>query len=141
MTAYLFDSDAIAEAIRRPPNARFVEWLGTLAREEQFTAAAAMADLYGGAGRSPSPDVHAREIEERVLPAVTVLPFDAAVARVFARLRAGEPGDHLSVARLEVAATALYHDLQVVTSQAGAFRRVAGLRVHPLPRPRTRKRD
>ena len=68
---------------------------------------------------------------EAVLAAVAVLPFDLEVARVHARLwadlrRAGTPiGAH----DLIIAATALTHDLTVVTGDERHFGRIEGLRV------------
>jgi len=38
----------------------------------------------------------------------------------------------------QVAATALYHGLAIVTSRTGRFRRIPGLQVRPLPRSRRR---
>lgn len=139
MPAYLFHSDAIAEVFRREPGTSYLEWLRELPREEQFTSAVSMAELYRGAAESPSPETNARAIEQLVLPAVTVLPFDAAVARLYADLRAGRMGLELSASELQVAATALYHGLAVVTSRTGRFRRVPGLEVRPLPRSRRRR--
>ena len=136
MSAYLFHADAIAEAIRRAPGDAFMEWLRSVPREEQFTSAVSMADLYRGAGESRAPHAQVRAIRERVLPAVTVLPFDDGVARLFAELRARLAVADLSDRELQVAATALYHGLQMVTSRTGRFRRVPGLPVRPLPRSR-----
>lgn len=135
MPAYLFHSDAIAEILRPDPNRTYVEWLGRLPREEQFTSAVSMADLYRSAGASQAPAVHVRAIEDRVVPAVTVLPFDVGVARLYAELKAAL-GPELSDGELQVAATALRHGLEVVTSRTGRFRRVPGLGVRPLPRRR-----
>jgi predicted nucleic acid-binding protein len=137
LTAFLFHADAIAEALRSEPRRAFVEWLRSLPREAQFTSAVSVADLYRGADESKDPLAHIQHIEERVLPAVTVLPFDVAVARTFGELIA-EIGDatDLSNREIQVAATALYHGLDVVTSRTGRFRAVPGLRVRPIPRAR-----
>lgn len=139
MSAYLFHADAIAELLRHQPSAPYVEWLRGLPREEQFTCAVSMAELYRGAGESGAPESNVRAIEERVQPAVTVLPFDAAVARLFAELRAAGVGADLSDSELQVAATALRHGLAVVTTRTGRFRKVPGLPVRPLPRPRRKR--
>ncbi len=136
MPAYLFHADAIAEAFHRDSDDAFVEWLRSVPREEQFTSAVSMADLYRGAGESESPDAHLRAIRKRILPAVTVLPFDDGVARLFGELRARLVEADLSDRELQVAATALYHGLKVVTTRTGRFRRVPGLPVRPLPRSR-----
>ena len=135
--AYLFHSDAIAEALRSAPREAYLEWLRTLPREEQFTSAVSVGDLFRGADQSSDPVGHLRHIEARVLPALTILPFDVAVARPFGELQADPAlGSELSERELQVAATALYHGLEVVTARTGRFRRVPGLCVHPLPRGR-----
>ena len=138
MTAYLFHADAIAEALRSEPRDTYLEWLRSLPREEQFTSAVSVAELYRGADESRDPEGNIEHIEERVLPALTVLPFDVATARAFAELTAEIPHVDLPTRELQVAATALYHGLEVVTSRTGKFRQVPGLVVHPLPRPRRR---
>jgi tRNA(fMet)-specific endonuclease VapC len=139
LTAYLFHADAIAEALRSEPRVAYVEWLRSLPREEQFASAVSLADLYRGADECTDPANQVRHIEERVLPALTVLPFDAATARFFGALRADStlPRD-ISTRDLQVAATALHHGLEIVTSRTGLFRDIPGLRVRPLPRSRRR---
>jgi len=136
MTAYLFHADAIAEALRSEPREAYLEWLRSLPREEQFTSAVSLAELYRGADESRDPEGHVRYIEERVLPALTVLPFDVATARTFGELKAELSPVDLPTRELQVAATALYHGLEMVTSRTGRFRRIPGLRVRPLPRSR-----
>ena len=39
---------------------------------------------------------------------------------------------------LQVAATALYHGLAIVTTRTGRFRRIPGVQIRPLPRSRRR---
>jgi predicted nucleic acid-binding protein len=135
MTAYLFHADAIAEALRPEPREAYLEWLRSLPREEQFTSAVSIAELYRGADESRDPARNLRNIDERVLPALIVLPFDVGTARTFGQLKAEMPAvEDLSTRELQVAATALYHGLEVVTARTGRFRRIPGLLVHPLPR-------
>jgi predicted nucleic acid-binding protein len=81
--AFLFDTDAISELLRPRPLASYVEWLTKVPREEQFTSAVVIGELYKGAYRSPARERHLANIEGRVLPAVTVLPYVAATSRVF----------------------------------------------------------
>jgi predicted nucleic acid-binding protein len=137
MTAYLFHADAIAEALRPEPVAAYLEWLRSLPREEQFTSAVSVAELYRGADESRDPPGNVQHIEERVLPALTVLPFDVATARTFGELQAElASATDLPTRELQVAATALYHGLHLVTARTGRFRQVPGLEVRPLPRSR-----
>ncbi len=139
VTAYLFHADAIAEALRSEPREAYLEWLRSVPREEQFTSAISVAEVYRGADQSGEAEHHVRNIEERVLPALTVLPFDVAVARTFGELRAVlENPQSVSNQELQVAATALYHGLAIVTTRTGRFRRIPGVQVRPLPRSRRR---
>lgn len=132
--AYLFDTDALSEVLRSRPLPAYLDWLRKVPREEQFTAAMVIGELIFGACRSRHRDRHLRNIEERVLPAVTVLPFDVAVARTYGETRAclEAAGCRLPDADLQVAATALYHGLVLVTGNLGHFRRLQGLTIDPV---------
>ena len=132
--AWLFDTDALSEVLRRRPLAPYVAWLRTVPRADQFTSAVCVGELYKGAFRVPETAHHLRNIEARVLPAVTVLPYDVAVARVYGEIEAGlaARGAMLADADLQIAATALYHGLELVTGNGRHFARVPGLRIHPV---------
>lgn len=131
---YLFDTDAISETLRREPLPLYLEWLRTTPRAEQFTSAVVVGELYKGAFRSESRERHLENIEERILTAVTALPYDVAVARVFGGVRASleREGAVLPDADLQIAATALRHDLELVTGNLRHFERVPGLRIEPI---------
>jgi predicted nucleic acid-binding protein len=75
------------------------------------------------------------------LPAVTVLSYDTTAARVYGQVRAllESAGRPLADADLQIAATALLHDLELVTGNGKHFKRVPGLRISPvLAETRTR---
>jgi len=132
--AYLFDTDAISELLRPRPLPAYVRWLDGIPRDEQYTSAVTVGELFKGAYRSGAVERHLANIEERVLPAVTALPYDVATARVFGQLRAdlegrGEP---LPDADVQIAAIALHHDLELVTGNQRHFRRIPGLRLNPV---------
>ncbi|HEX2205052.1 MAG TPA: type II toxin-antitoxin system VapC family toxin [Longimicrobium sp.] len=129
---YLFDTDAISELLRPKPLEAYVTWLKTVPRDEQFTSAVTVGELYKGAFRSPARERHLSNIEQRVLPAVTVLPYDVAVARVFGETRAAleQAGTPLADADLQIAATALHHGLELVTGNFRHFERIPRLRLH-----------
>jgi len=92
-----------------------------------------VAEPYRGAFRSEARDRHLANIETRVLPAVTVLPFDTNAARVYGEVAAGleSSGRRLAEADLQIAATALLHDLRLVTGNVRHFGRIAGLAIEP----------
>jgi len=127
--AFLFDTDALSEVLKKRPAPAYVRWLRTVPREEQFTSAVVVAELFKGAFRSERAAFHVENVERRVLPALTVLPFDVAVARVYgeieAHLRRG--GAPLADADLQIAATALHHGLELVTGNLRHFARISGL--------------
>jgi predicted nucleic acid-binding protein len=130
--AYLFDTDAISELLKVRPAAGYVRWLADVPREEQFTSAVVVGELYKGAFRSSAVARHLENIEKRVLPAVTVLSYDAPAARVYGEIRARleSAGRPLADADLQIAATALLHDLELVTGNLKHFSRVPGLHIN-----------
>ena len=73
-------------------------------------------------------------IEHHIIPSLTILPYDTSVARTYGQIRAelesqgNSPGD----ADLQIAATALEHDLVVVTGNLKHYRRVPGLKIHSI---------
>jgi toxin FitB len=115
--SFLFDTDAISELLRPAPVPAYVRWLDTLPRAEQYTSAIVVGELMKGAWRAPRREHHLAMLEERVLPMVTILPFDAAVARAYGRLRdeLERAGRALSDVDAQVAATAMHHGLRLVT--------------------------
>jgi prevent-host-death family protein len=141
--AFLFDTDAISELLRPQPLPIYLEWIRTIPREDQFTSAVCIGELFKGAYRSPARDRHLMNIEQRVLPAVTVLPYDLATARVFGELRAKleEERRVLADADSQIAATALHHGLELVTGNVRHFQRIRGLRIHPVLSSARQKRS
>jgi predicted nucleic acid-binding protein len=132
--AYLFDTDALSEVLRPRPARRYVAWLGTVSRADQFTSAVVVGELYSGASRSPDSARHVENIESRVLPAITVLAYDLPTARVYGGIRARleAAGRRLAEADLQIAATALRHDLELVTGNLKPFQRVPGLKMNEV---------
>ena len=140
--AYLFDTDAISELLKPRPAAGYLRWLAAVPREEQFTSAVVVGELYKGAFRSSATARHLENIENRVLPSVTVLSYDAPAARVYGEIRARleEAGRPLADADLQIAATALLHELELVTGNVKHFSRVPRLRISSvLAETRTRR--
>jgi predicted nucleic acid-binding protein len=132
--AFLFDPDAISELLRPRPAMAYLKWLMKVSREEQFTSAVVIGELYKGAYRSQDRDRHLTNIEQRVLPVVTVLPYDTDAAKVFGIVRAHleEAGKILPDADLQVAATAICHDLELVTGNLRHFSRIPGLKLNTI---------
>jgi len=132
--AFLFDTDAISELLRRRPARSYIKWLMGLPREEQFTSAVVIGELYKGAYRSRASEIHLANIEQRILPSVTVLSYDTGIAKVFGRIRAHleEEGIILPDADLQIAATALGYGLELVSGNLRHFRRIDGLKLNSV---------
>lgn len=128
--AYLFDTDAISEVLRRRPLPAYLEWLNGVAREDQFTSAIVIGELFQGAFQSGVAH-HLDNVERQVLPRLAVLPFGVEEARRFGELAAQlrAEGRPLADADLQIAATALHHELVLVTGNVRHFERVQGLRL------------
>ncbi len=132
--AYLFDTDAISEVLKRHPALEYVAWLRELPREEQYTSAVSIGELYKGAFRSARCDWHLENIDERVLPSLTVLPYDVSTARRYGEIRAflESKGEPLDDADLMIAATALTHGLVLVTGNLRHYSRVPDLHINTV---------
>jgi len=130
--AFLFDSDALSEALRKRPLPAYLLWLSEIPRNQQFSSAVVIGELYKGAFRSTRPEWHLENIEARVLPAVTVLPFDTGVARIYGEIEAYLSRRGLTVedADLRIAATALHHGFELVTGNLRHFERIPGVKLH-----------
>ena len=132
--AFLFDTDAISELLHPRPAAAYVKWIMKVAREEQFTSAVVMGELYKGAYRSQDRERHLTNIEHRILSAVTVLPYDIDIAKVFGKIRAHleERGTILPDADIQIAATAIDHDLELITGNLRHFSRISNLKLNNI---------
>ena len=104
--------------------------------EEAFLSAMTASELLHGVERASSATRRARReaFVERVLDLVPVLPFDLDVARVHGRIWAdlSRRGAMIGAHDLIIAATAIRHDLAVLTRNQSEFSRVDGLDVRDL---------
>jgi predicted nucleic acid-binding protein len=131
---FLFDTDAVSEVLKRRPAADYLKWIGGIPRADQFISAVTAGELYKGAFRSSDHERHLRNIDERVLPAVTVLPYDLSVARVFGQIQAklSLKGSPVADADLQIAATAIHHGLKLVTGNLRHFERIPGISLNRI---------
>lgn len=128
---YLIDTNVLSEVIRARPDVGVLRKLLKTAPRFRFASEITRYELrYGAVLRSDGEALWAR-IEERILPLVNWLPIDAAVVVTAADLgvmlrRAGKPVDW---ADLMLAATAVVHDLTMVTRNVRHFDRMPDLHV------------
>jgi len=98
--------------------------------EQLAVSVIVLAELYVGAYRSQNPTANL-ELVERLRDLFAVIGLDDAVARQYGIVRSHlmALGTPIGGNDLLIAATALAHDLTVVTHNTGEFGRVPGLRV------------
>jgi predicted nucleic acid-binding protein len=126
---YLFDTDAVSEVFRARPAVDYLSWLANVPRREQHTSTVVLGELFAGAYLAGNPAKHLRNIRERLLPQITVLPFDLGAAEEYGRIRAKlkPAGALLPDADLQIAATAISHKMLLVTGNVRHFERIPGL--------------
>jgi len=143
--ACLFDTDAILALLRPQPSDAYVRWLARIPREDQYTSSVVLAELYTAAHceRASNPSAEADPVEElanRLLSALTVLPFDADVAVTYGAVAAGTrdlpdlplPEATESWRHLAIGATALHYRLVLVTGQPDRYAAFSGLEIQSL---------
>lgn len=128
---YLIDTDWAVWWLRG--RQEFVEQLSTLRQAGLAISAVTLAELVTGVQRSS--DRGQREAALRnFLRRVTVLPFTDAIAYRFGdeNARLLSQGSSIGQFDLAIAATALHHDLTLLTENRRHYERVPGLWVRSL---------
>jgi predicted nucleic acid-binding protein len=123
--SYLLDTNVVSETIRRNPNKAVISWLDQIPGEALFISVLTLGEIRKGI--EALPDKKRREklrlwidhelprwFDERVLP------VDLAVADRWGRLLA-EIGRSVPTIDSLLAATALHHDLRLVTHNVRDF--------------------
>ena len=123
--SYLLDTNIVSETIRRNPNKAVTAWLDQLPGEALYVSVLTLGEVRKGiealADRKRREKL--RLWLEHDLPAWfegRVLSIDLAVADRWGRLLA-EVGRPVPVIDSLLAATALYHELRLVTRNSGDF--------------------
>ncbi|HEX5104083.1 MAG TPA: type II toxin-antitoxin system VapC family toxin [Pirellulaceae bacterium] len=125
--SFLLDTDTCSAHFRRPGGLahRFFQHSGSL-----FVSAVNLAELYTGAYHVANPQPLLDKVAE-LLRDVTVLPFDANCAHSFGQVRGGllQRGIAVPTADLMIGATALTHNLTLVTHNTKDYQHIPGLRL------------
>ncbi len=124
VAGYLFDTNAVSETRRRVPDAGFSTFLEQLERAPIFLSVLTMGELRKGVANKHRTDKFAAEalaewvdgIEARY--ANHILPVTGAIARLWGELSADRPRSAVDTL---IAATAIVHDLTVVTRNTVHF--------------------
>lgn len=122
---YLLDTNVVSELRRPRPHGAVVAWLEAVPDHELHLSAVTLAEIQAGIEITREQDsAKADEIEawlDRVAESYNVLCADGQVLRTWAKLMHRQE-DHLIEDAL-IAATALVHDLVVVTRNVADFER------------------
>jgi tRNA(fMet)-specific endonuclease VapC len=125
--SFLLDTNICSEYLRRPAKLfhRFVQHAGRL-----HVSAIALSELYTWAYKQDDPSRIASAIAD-LLQAIRVLPFDEQCAELLGRIRGKQFRQGVSYSSIDllIAATALAHDLTLVTHNTKDFESVPGLRI------------
>jgi len=123
--SYLLDTNILSETVRRNPNKAVIAWLDQLPSEALYVSVLALGEIRKGieslADRKRREKL--RLWLEHELPEWfegRVLPVDLAVADRWGRLLA-EVGRPVPTTDSLLAATALHHELRLVTRNSGDF--------------------
>ena len=123
--SYLLDTNIVSETVRRNPNKAVIAWLDQIPGEALYVSVLTLGEIRKGI--EALTDRKRREKLrlwlEHELPAWfegRVLPVDLAVADRWGRLLA-EVGRPVPTTGSLLAATALYHELRLVTRNSGDF--------------------
>ena len=127
--AYLLDTDIVIYWLTdRFPQIQ--ERIDRLDRSDIFFSAIGVAELYFGARNSNHPQDN-QELIDELVSWVTVLDFDHAAGALFGRIKAElkQSGKPVNDSDLFIAATAISHDLGLVTNNLRHFERIPFLRI------------
>ena len=127
---YLIDSNWVIDALRNHPGSRarieerLVDGIGI--------SVVSIAELYVGPHRRPNPQVEQARIASQ-LSQFTELPVDVETCKIFGRIKAQlqRAGNTIEDFDTMIAATALQHDLTLLSNNRKHFDRVEGLVLHP----------
>lgn len=126
---YLIDTDWLIDATTGRPGAQ--RTLSSLSVEGLAVSIITVAELYEGAFGTPNP-VHILAGMREFLDDYPILPVTDSIAERFARERAAlrSQGQLIPDLDLLIAATALSHDLTLLTRNVRHFTRIPGLRIY-----------
>ncbi len=127
--AFLLDTNVISETVRPRPDTTVLDWIESRSPGDLFLAAQTIGELVRGAWKvreQARREQFERWIEQDLARQFDrrILPLDASTAAVWGRLMGdGDRAGHRpSAADAQIAATAIQHDLTLVTRNVKDFR-------------------
>ena len=122
---YLIDTNVVSELRKPRPNARIVQWLENIDDKDLFLSSVTVGEIQAGIEitreQDPSKAVALETWAEQVATNYNVLPMDGRCFRRWAKLMHRQSDTVHEYAM--IAATAIEHDLAVVTRNTKDFTR------------------
>ncbi len=132
--SHLLDTNICSAHLKRPAGLThyFIQHAGRM-----YIPSVVLGELYAWAYRRYSPIPLIDQIENELLADVILLDFDRTCAKEFGRVRGQLLQQGLTVNRLDliIAATALVHDLTLVTHNTRDFQNIPGLHLEDWLQP------
>lgn len=129
MSGFLLDTNCISELIRPKPEARVVEWMEATDEALLYLSVLTVGEIREGLAGLPQGKRRTRletwlEVELRARFSGRIVPIDVAIADRWGLIaaEAKRKGKALSVMDGLLAATALHHNLTVVSRNASDFK-------------------
>ena len=128
---YLVDTDWVINYLRAHP--AIVSRLGELQPQGLALSIISLAELYEGVFFSRDPDGDGQDLAD-FLRGVTVLGIDADIAQLFGRERGRLRAAGMMIGDFDllIGATALAHNLTLLTNNRSHFERIDGLRMESV---------
>jgi predicted nucleic acid-binding protein len=128
MSGFLVDTNCVSELVRQDPEQRVMDWFDAADERLLFLSVLTLGEIRKGSALLGQSKRRARleswlEADLQTRFAGRILPIDAAIADRWGVLaaRSQAKGKHLAVIDGLLAATALHHNLTVVTRNANDF--------------------
>jgi toxin FitB len=131
MSGYLLDTDCISELVRVRPEPSVVAWMEAADETLLYLSVLTLGEIRKGLAGLPQGKRRTRletwlEVELRARFVGRILPIDAAVADRWGLLAASAKSEGKALSTIDglIAATALHHNLTIVSHNEGDFRNV-----------------
>src|SRR5215218_2612041 len=123
---YLVDTDSVADWLNGVPRA--IQLLSSLGQQGLAISLITYGEIYDGVYSGRDPEA-AEQTFLRFLRSVQVLPLNRSIMKHFARVRGQlrRQGQRVPDPDLLIAATAVYHDLTLLTRNVRHFQRIPSL--------------